>query len=177
MFCREHELGDDIICSTTADGPQGSVVIPTQSILKLTAAEIGQKVLSLIDASHATKLLQEVESFSYGWPYYGGRSDSEPWRRHSAVCMSLSHDDGKEGGELYCYRRLASVRHLDEDLDASYRWMRDIFIDAWIYLRTKKSKLTSTQKRASKVLEELVSGCSLCGMIEDSHSVGCPRGR
>lgn len=175
MFIRDHDVGRDRRWQTISDGPgfrDGHVMVPVHDLEGMTAAQIGETVLSLVDQTKVTEL--------YSWTFstcqwlLGTKGLSSIKEIANKLCPILGQE---RFGQVQVLRenfpKLEALRSLDPSLEDDYKSICGTLDGVYGYLRTKKSKITIRPAATRDLVLELRHGCRLCGLLDGKHSGSC----
>jgi hypothetical protein len=178
MICmRSHQLPNGRTWSTLSDGPDCSyVAVPIDEIVGMSSIEIGETVLGLINEAKATRLLNWLHGYNILLP--SGGTSTNPNNKYINLCIALGIDSETLQGKavlfhMQYFKELEELKSLDEELQRAYDEVSQMLDGAHNYLRNKKSKLSSGQLRAGKVILEMRNGCELCGLLQGKHTGNC----
>ncbi len=174
---REHEIESGRVWATLSDGKPW-VMIPLSQINGMSAEEIGQAVLQLVDDAHITDFLRSLKDSPSFWghftPLSAGEDLSTRFKKLCTMLGSTSEYRKEEIADLIeNFRLLEKTRHENADLQETYRQLCKIFDGAHLFLQTKKTKMSVGQTRAMAVILELRNGCRICGHLDGHHADNC----
>jgi hypothetical protein len=179
MLIRDHDVGRDRTWKTISDGPgfrEGHVMVPVHDLAGMSATQIGEAVLGLVDQTRVTELYSWVCSTCRWLLNTNGLSSIEDIA--NKLCPTLGDN---RGGQVAALRenfpKLEALRGLDPSLEDDYRSIRGTLDGVYEYLRTKRSKLTARQSATMDLILDLRHGCRLCRLLDGKHTQTCQPGK
>ncbi len=149
-------------------------MVPAHDVAGISATQIGETVLRLVDQARVTEL--------YSWIYSTCRwlLNTNGLSSIGDIANKLCPTLGDHGAQVKALRenfpKLEALRALDPSLEEDYRSIRGTLDGVYDYLRTKRSKLTGRQSATMDLILDLRHGCRLCRLLDGQHTQLCGLG-